>query len=307
MIRLSRVRIPAAPNCPIDELSFAAGAGEAWAIVGAGGCGKGTLVAAVAGAVAFDRGDILVAGRSMRHEPQAARRACGFAPADLGILPALRADDFLDVYGATAGLAGAELEVSRRRALDLAGLRGPERIDRIPGGAVKRLLLGRAVIHDPPVLALDDPFRGLDPHERVLCERLVESAVLVDRTVIAAIDDSVVPACFTHVALLDRGNLLAAGPNHPAAFAPGHTWTWRVTVPRAALSARERLADLVPEAHVIDDHTVDCRIDPALTPPATLVTALVRAGNAVETAGYHPPWTAQLVPRRGVPGPGTVD
>lgn len=304
MIRTQRVHVREGDTTRLADVTFRASPGEAWAIVGAGGCGKGTLVAAVAGAVEATEGEIEIDGMSMRREPAAARRACGYAPADLGARPALRADDFLDVFGAAAGLAGAELASARRRALDLAGLRGPERLDRIAGGTFKRLLLGRAVLHDPPVLALDDPFRGLDPHERQLCERLIESAVLVDRTVIAAIDDGVVPSCFTHVALLDRGRLVSGGPNHPAAFAPGATWTWRVTVPGTALPARERLADLVPEAHVIDDHTVECRIDPALTPPATLVTALVRAGSAVESAGFHPPWTAQLVPRRGVPGPG---
>ena len=169
------------------------------------------------------------------------------------------------------------------------------RLDTLPEAVTKRLLLGRAVLHDPAILALDDPFRALDPRGRQLCEKLIEAAVLVERTVVAALDDAIVPACFTHVALLDEGRIVARGPAHPATFAPGRTWTWRVTVPRDAVAARECLADRVPEAHLVDDHTVDCRIDPALSPPAGLVTALVRAGIGVESAGFHPFWSVQLV------------
>lgn len=301
MLRFAHVHVRTGGVPRLADVSFEARPGEAWGVIGPAGCGKGTLVAAAAGAVALAEGDVEVAGRSMRRDPAGARGACGYVPSDLGVRPALEAGDFLDVFAAAAGLVGEPLAHARKRALDLAGVRAGERLDRLSGGAMKRLLLGQAVLHDPAVLALDDPFRALDPHERHVCERLIETAILVDRTVIAALDDGVVPSCFTHVALLDRGRLVATGPNHPAAFAPGATWTWRATVPTGAVEARERLADLVPEAHVIDDHTVECRIDPALTPPAALVTALVRAGHGVESAGFHPPWTVQLVPARNLP------
>ena len=73
------------------------------------------------------------------------------------------------------------------------------------------------------------------------------------------------------------------------------------------LAAHDRFvsgrADLVPEARAVDDHTVECRIDPALSPPATLVTALARTGIGVESCHFHPPWSVQLVPPRNVPVP----
>jgi ABC-2 type transport system ATP-binding protein len=252
-------------------------------------------VAAIAGAVPLAGGEIVVNGRSQRREPAMARRMCGYVPAALEGWPGIRADEFLDLFATAVGLSGKRLTEARTRALDLAGLSGDARLDTLPEATTKRLLLGRAVLHDPAILALDDPFRGLDPRGRLLCEKLIEAAVLVERTVVAALDDAIVPACFTHIALLDGGRILARGPAHPATFAPGRTWTWRVTVSRDAVAARECLADRVPEAHLVDDHTVDCRIDPVLSPPAALVTALVRAGIAVESAGFHPFWSAQLV------------
>lgn len=295
MLHIERAVIRAGDVAAIADCSFDAAPGEAWALIGPGGCGKGLLVAAIAGAVPLAGGEIIVNGHSLRREPVAVRLACGYVPASIEHWPDVRVDEFLDLFAAAAGLAGVNLEEARRRALDLAGLRGHERLDTLPEATAKRLLLGRAVLHDPAILAFDDPFRGLDPHGRLLAEKLIEAAVLVDRTVVAALDDAVVPTCFSHVALLDGGRIIARGPAHPAAFAPGRTWTWRVTVPRDSVAARECLADRVPEAHLVDDHTVDCRIDPALSPPATLVTALVRAGIGVESAGFHPFWSVQLL------------
>ena len=295
MIHIERAVIRAGDVAAVAGVTLDAAAGESWAIIGAGGCGKGALVAAIAGAVPLSGGDIVVAGISHRRQPAAAYQMCGYAPAGLESWPAIRAAEFLDLFGMAAGLAPDQLALARSRALEVAGLHGPERLDTISEGASKRLLLGRAVLHDPAVVALDDPFRGLDPAERSLCERLIEAAMMADRTVVAAIDDGVVPSCFSHVALMDSGRIVAHGPAHPATFDPTRTWWWRVTVRNNAAGARECLADRVPVAHLIDEQTVDCRIAPALSPPATLLTALIRAGIAVESAGFYPFWSVQLI------------
>lgn len=305
MLRVSRAVVRTGDLATLVDVSLEAAPSESWALVGASGCGKGTLVAAVAGAAELSGGEIVVAGRSVRREPAAARAACGYAPAALEAWPAVRAADFLDLFAAAAGIAPERLPEARLRALELAGLRGDERLDRIPEGAAKRLLIGRAVLHDPALVALDDPFRGLDPHERFLVERLLAAAVEAGATVIAAIDDGCVPTCFTHLALLDRGRIVARGRRDPALIAPGRSWWWRVTVPAGeGRAARECLADRVPEAHLVDADIVMCLIDPALTPPEALVAALVRAGIGVDSCHYHPPWTAQLVPPRNLPGSG---
>jgi len=303
MLRIERLLVRDGDLARVVDVSFEADAGEAWAFIGAGGCGKGTLVAAAAGAVEVAGGDVFVAGRSMRRHPADARRECGYCPGDLGVWPAVTAADFIDVFATAAGVPKRDLATERARALAFAGVDGRERVDRVASGARKRLLLARAVLHDPRLLALDDPFRGLDPHERSACEGLIEAAVIAERTVVAALDDAIVPPCFTHLALVDSGRIVARGPARPGAFAPGRTWTWRVAVSADAPAARECLADLVPEARVVDGRTVDCRIDPELSPPATLVTALARAGLGVESCQFHPPWTAQLVPPRNVPQP----
>ena len=79
------------------------------------------------------------------------RVGLNFTEKGFGIRPALGAGDFIDVFAVAAGLVGDALVRARRRALDLAGVGGSVRLDRLSGGAMKRLLLGRAVIHDPAV------------------------------------------------------------------------------------------------------------------------------------------------------------
>ena len=108
------------------------------------------------------------------------------------------------------------------------------------------LLVARALVHDPQVLLLDDPFAGLDPAERRDAARLVADAHLMGRTVLAAIGDADVPGCFTHVAVMREGRVVTAGPADPAAF-PGRTWTHRVVVAGRATAAAHALAGMVSD------------------------------------------------------------
>ena len=125
-------------------------------------------------------------------------------------------------------------------------------------------------------------------------ERLVADAHLMGRTVLAAIDDAGVPACFTHLAVMAEGRLVASGPADPVAF-PGRTWTRRIECPGRAADAVRLIGPLVEEAAAVDESQLTCRHDPARGAFADVIIALVRAGMPVEAAAFDPPWPAQLV------------
>ena len=167
-------------------------------------------------------------------------------------------------------------------------------LDALADGEAKRLLLARAIMHDPQVLLLDDPFTGLDPDGRREAERLVADAHLMGRTVLAAVDDADLPPCFTHIAVMHEGRVVAVGPADPAAF-PGRTWTHRIECPGRAAEAVRTIGPLVVEARAVDDDVVTCRHDPAGGPFADVIAGLVRAGIPVESAAFDPPWAAQLL------------
>lgn len=295
MIRCERATVERGGLVVCESVSLAVAPGHATALVGPSGAGKSSLLAAAATGLPLHAGDILVDGRSVRREGDAVRRVVGYVPARMPAWPGVRVAEFLELFADAAGLRGAALDAAVTRALDtaeLAGRRGLA-VDALADGEGKRLLLARALMHDPQVLLLDDPFSGLDAAARRDAERLVADAHLMGRTVLAAVADAAVPDCFTHVAALVEGRLVAAGPADPAAF-PGRTWTHRITTPAHAAEAVRAIGPLVLEAVALDDDALTCRHDPARGPFADVVAALVEAGVPVAAAWFDPPWPAQL-------------
>lgn len=282
----------------LDGVSFEVPAERTIAVIGRTGAGKSTLLAATATALPLSGGDITVGGHSVRRDPGHVRRLVGYVPARPPAWPPARVGEFLDVAALSTGLVGKPLRTAVAKALDLAGLaaRAADPIDTLPDASGRRLLLARALLHDPQVLLLDDPFTALDPCERSAVEEIVGDAHLMGRTVLAVIDDARVPACFTHIAVLDAGRIAASGPADVTTFSPGRLFRFRLACPGRANDAAQALRPLAAEARAVDFDHAEAVIDPVRTPGSRLVAAAVAAGIPVEAAGFHPPWTAQLLP-----------
>jgi ABC-2 type transport system ATP-binding protein len=301
MIRCDRVIVERSGQMVIDRLSLAVAPGDTLAIIGRAGAGKSTLVEALATAIPIRGGDIVLADHSVRRDPDAVRARLGYVPSQLAAWPGVRADEFLALFGSSAGLTGQGLQAAVHRALDLADLkgRGGTPIDRLPAGQSKLLLIGRALVHAPDVLVLDDPFGGLDPRQRQSVERLIGDLQIGGRTVVAAIDDARVPDCFTHVAMLSEGRLVEQGPATFAAFAGGRAWRYRLHCIGQAEAAASVVGQMTKQREVCDANTLDCTLicgkESSRPPIAEIIEAIVRAGIAVEEVGLHPHWTEQLL------------
>jgi len=297
MIRCERATVERSGRVVVESVSLTVAPGEATAVIGRSGAGKSSLLAAAATVLPLHAGDIAIDGHSVRGDPEAVRRVIGYVPGSLPSWPGLRADEFLELFATAAGLRGGGLEAAVERALAMAGLarQGHARLEALCAGHGKRLLVARALLHDPHVLLLDDPFGGLDPHERLEMERLVGDAHLMGRTVLAAVDDAVVPPCFTHVAVLREGRLDACGPADPARFANVGRRRCAIVCRGAAEAAARVLGPLADEVRAADADTVRFTLDATRASLAEAVAAVVRAAIAVESAGFDPPWTAQLV------------
>lgn len=297
MIRFERATVARAGHLVVEDLSLRVLPGQSWALIGRSGAGKSATLAAAACMLPLHGGDIMVDGRSARREPEAVRRAVGYAPSRLPVWPGVRVNEFLELWAAEGGLRGEPLRAALDRALTLAGLerRGAEPLEALDDGHAKRLLLARALVHDPHVLLFDDPFGGLDPVERRHLEQFVADAHLMGRTVLAAVDDGDVPACFTHLAVIREGRLVAEGPADPAVFSGDRRFRYRITSRGRAEDAVRSLQGLPVEAAAVDLDHLEVVFEPAAVPPARLVAAVVAAGIPVEAAGFHPGWTAQLV------------
>lgn len=180
--------------------------GEFFAVVGPSGCGKSTLLKMVAGLVPATSGEIVIAGDTVRKPVT-----------DLGIVfqsPVLL--DWRTVLGNVLvqlelrGLDAASYEPAARRLLDAVGLKGFE--DRYPfelsGGMRQRAAIVRALIHDPPVLLMDEPFGALDALTREQLRLDLEALWLAKRKTVVFITHSIDEA----VLLADRVAVMSPRP-----------------------------------------------------------------------------------------------
>jgi ABC-type multidrug transport system ATPase subunit len=295
MIEVDDVRIVRGKRTVVAAATLSVGPGQALALLGRGGAGKTSLLEAMATLVPLDHGEILVAGDSVRSAAQRARMRIGYTPALPALWPRARADEWLELFAREAGLQGKPLREAIAAALALADVAAGAAIDTLPAGRAKRLLIGRALLHAPPVLLVDDPFGGLDHHERNAVERLVCDLCAAGRTVVAAIDEAC-PSCFTHLAIVAAGTVRACGPADLSVFADrSRPWRYRLECPAAAVEATAVLRRVGAESRVVDADTVECRHASDRLAFSDLVAAVVRAGIPVEAAGFFPHWTVQLL------------
>lgn len=296
MIAFDDVRIVRGGQTVLAGATFTVGAGQMLALLGRDGAGKTSVLEALMTLVPLIQGDIRIDGHSVRTTAAQVRMRAGYVPAVPAAWPRVRADEWLELFAREAGLQGKPLRRAVAGALALAAVDPAAAIDTLPAGRAKLLLFGRALLHAPDVLAVDDPFGGLDPRGRETVERLLLDFHLGGRTVVAAIDDGSCPACATHLAILRDGGVAAFGPAAFEAFDDGQRpWRCRLGCPAAADEAAAAIRRLGADAQPVDGDLVECRLATRRLALVDLVASLVRAGIPVATAGFHPHWTAQLL------------
>jgi ABC-2 type transport system ATP-binding protein len=146
----------------LDRVGFGVGAGRVTGFVGANGAGKTTTMRIVLGVLGADSGAVRWQGRPVDAED---RRRFGYLPEERGLYPKMRIADQLVFLAQLHGVGAAE---ARRRAVELLGRLGlgdrvGDRLDRLSLGNQQRVQVAAALIHEPTLLVLDEPFSGLDP------------------------------------------------------------------------------------------------------------------------------------------------
>jgi sodium transport system ATP-binding protein len=148
----------------VDGLTFAVGAGEVYGLLGPNGAGKTTTLRMILGLLASDSGYAEVAGHRSSEQSDEVKRRVGFVSASAGLYPWLSPRElvlfFADLYGLDPELATARLD-ELGRVFDIMSFID-QRCSTLSSGQQQRVHLVRALIHDPPVMLLDEPTRGLD-------------------------------------------------------------------------------------------------------------------------------------------------
>lgn len=146
----------------LRDLSFDVRAGETFGFVGSNGAGKSTAMRIVLGVLSADSGDVRWAGRPVDH---AVRRRIGYMPEERGLYPRMKVGDQLIYLARLHGMDPAAARGSMEHWTEVLGIdhrRGDEVI-KLSLGNQQRVQLAAALVHDPEILVLDEPFSGLDP------------------------------------------------------------------------------------------------------------------------------------------------
>lgn len=152
----------------VEDVALEIRAGEIFGFLGPNGAGKTTTIRMLLGLLLPTRGASSVLGFDSQRQSEAIRQRVGYVSQHFSLYPDLTVRENLDFYGRTYGLARERLAERRRHVLRATGLEGQEaRLTReLAGGFRQRLALATAVLHDPPVLILDEPTAGVDPITR---------------------------------------------------------------------------------------------------------------------------------------------
>jgi ABC-2 type transport system ATP-binding protein len=152
----------------VRDISFRVRAGETFGILGPNGAGKSTTMGILGTLVRPTHGTASVAGHDVVAQPREVRRRIGFAMQDVGVDELATGGELLRLAGRLHGLSRAEAARRTGLLLELFGLResAQKRMGEYSGGMQRRIDLASALIHLPPVLFLDEPTEGLDPHAR---------------------------------------------------------------------------------------------------------------------------------------------
>ncbi len=199
----------------VENLNLDIAAGEMFGFIGPNGAGKSTTIRFLATLLRANTGEATVNGHSVTREPLKVRQSVGYMPDTFGVYDGMKVWEFLDFFAVAyqipksrrKGVIGDVLEL-----LDLTHKRD-DYVNGLSRGMKQRLCLAKTLVHDPPVLILDEPASGLDPRARLEVKALLKElrrmgkTILISSHILTELAD-----CCTSIGIIERGQLLMHGP-----------------------------------------------------------------------------------------------
>ena len=198
----------------LDNINISLDEGTVFGFVGANGAGKSTMFLILSTLLQPTSGELFINGINLRENPSEIRKMIGYMPDFFGVYDQLKADEYLDFYGASYGIPAAEREKMIPQLLELVNLtdKRDAYVDLLSRGMKQRLCLARSLIHDPKVLILDEPASGLDPRARVEMRDILKSLKEMGKTIL--ISSHILPELAEmcdEIGVIDGGRLVAHG------------------------------------------------------------------------------------------------
>lgn len=195
----------------LDGLSFSVPPGEVFGFLGPNGAGKTTAMRAIVGVTALDSGRVTWAGKPVDAD---ARRRIGYMPEERGLYGGMKVGEQLEYLARLHGLSAAQARTAASHWADRLGLAGKHqmKVEELSQGNQQRVQLAAALVHEPELLVLDEPFSGLDPvGVDAMSEVLAERAAAGVTMLFSSHQLDLVEHLCTSVAIIHKGALVAQG------------------------------------------------------------------------------------------------
>jgi len=183
-------------------------------LVGPNGAGKTTSLSMMTGLLRPDGGRVLLNGMDLWADPPAAKAIIGVVPAEARLFERLSGEELLEYAGRLRGLPAGEVRSRAAQLLEVLDLTGDAKrlVADYSTGMRKKAMLGCALIHNPPVLFLDEPLEGVDPVSADTIRRLLTRFAASGSTVLLSshVMELVEQVC-DHVTIIDKGRIVATG------------------------------------------------------------------------------------------------
>lgn len=199
----------------VERLNLKIEAGEIFGFIGPNGAGKSTTMRFLTTLLKASRGEGIVNGHRVTQDPMSVRHSVGYMPDSFGVYDGMKVWEFLDFFAVAYQIPRSKRKAIITDVLDLLDL-AHKRDDFVNGlsrGMKQRLCLAKTLVHDPPVLILDEPASGLDPRARMEVKALLKELRRMGKTImISSHILSELADCCTSIGIIERGQLLMHGP-----------------------------------------------------------------------------------------------
>jgi ABC-2 type transport system ATP-binding protein len=199
----------------VEKLSLRIEAGELFGFIGPNGAGKSTTIRFLATLLKATRGEGVVNGYSVTKDPLNVRRSVGYMPDNFGVYDGMKVWEFLDFFAVAYQVPRAKRKHVIGDVLELLDLthKRDDFVNGLSRGMKQRLCLAKTLVHDPPVLILDEPSSGLDPRARLEVKALLKELRRMGKTILISSHIlSELADCCTSIGIIERGQLLMHGP-----------------------------------------------------------------------------------------------
>jgi ABC-2 type transport system ATP-binding protein len=199
------------PLVAVDDISFTVSRGEVLGFLGPNGAGKSTTMKMITGFLAPTSGTALICGHDIQERPLAARRQFGYLPEGAPAYPEMRVADFLRFIAHIRGFRGHKSAAPIDHIVELLHLNEvyEQRIDTLSKGFRRRVGVAQALLHDPPVVILDEPTDGLDPNQKyemrsIIAAMRAEKAIIISTHLLEEVE-----AVCSRAIIIARGRVLS--------------------------------------------------------------------------------------------------